>query len=439
MKKDTFSSVSVINIGCRLNQAEGDQLKLLLTYLCRKQNAETGCLKTILSSDKELQIINTCAVTAQAARTSFKHIKRAIKKSNRQVVVTGCLASIAKDKLMSLSGVDAVITQDEKVRLLEDSLINLPDSRFSILPNRTRPIVKIQDGCPNECSFCIVRLIRGKPKSRPLQSILNEISHLVNLGYKEIVLTGLNLGAYGNDFPNKVSLVSLLKSLPDNSCRFRLSSIEPDTLIASSLYGLADAFYDLWTSKRLCRHLHIPLQSGDNNILKLMRRKYTVEEYCKLIDTVYTKIPDVNIGTDIIVGFPNEDNKAFENTIKIVESLPFGYLHIFPYSHRPQTPASNLPDNVPRKVKKERVNILRDISKKKATAFRNRFINRELEFLIESTAYQLCESQCLEENDKFSSQRKTTVTAISDNYIKLTLPKTLHYQPGNLYRIKIEV
>ncbi|MCX7785448.1 MAG: MiaB/RimO family radical SAM methylthiotransferase [candidate division WOR-3 bacterium] len=454
-----MASVSVINIGCRLNQAEGDRLLSVFhsqlstfhvpLFPCPADTAMQRffCIPQVIRPEffdkKELCIINTCAVTEQAVRTSLKHIKRWAKKTNCRVIVTGCLASIAKLKLQNIPGVDAVITQDEKVALLENTLANQPNYQVLSLPKRTRPLVKIQDGCPNECSFCIVRLIRGTPRSRSLTSILNEIADLVECGYKEIVLTGLNLGAYGRDFTNdylqtvfsgiesqtKVPLIALLKSLPDNNCRFRLSSIEPDILITS--FSVLSEFCDLWTSKRLCRHLHIPLQSGDNNILKLMRRKYTVEEYCNLIDKVYSKIPDVNIGTDIIVGFPNEDAKAFENTLKVVESLPLGYLHIFPYSVRPQTSASHLPDNVPQEEKKERVRILRDLSKKKANNFKKQFIGQELEFLVE-------QKPCLRPNINKAGNMMPVINALSDNYIRITLSPSEKYQPGNLYRIKVE-
>lgn len=498
-EKQFWHTVSVINIGCRLNQAEGD--KLLSVFRLPAPNNPLSVLgilpsETISPSSsqkKVLRIINTCAVTKQAVQTSLKHIRRAIKKSNCRVIVTGCWASIAQKELLKIPGVDGVITQKEKISLIETwekFLGSIPSTHiddhsrdhsdsgriesFFRCP-RTRPIVKIQDGCANECSFCLVRLIRGTPRSRHLESILNEIDWLIDLGYKEIVLTGLNLTAYGQDWQKEISanylnldtniqihrenklartssvkspLIQLLRSLPDNSCRYRLSSIEPEIFISADNDSLLDDFLDLWSEKRLCRHLHIPLQSGDNNILKLMNRKYTVEDYCRLIDKIYERVPDINIGTDIIVGFPYENDTAFNETVKIIESLPLGYLHVFPYSVRAQTPASKFTDNVPFKVKKERVKILREISQKKSASFRKRFINRKLEFLIEAKPCSAGANQHRNENAELiydclsitdsESQSRITLTATSDNYIKLKLPKTNRYQPGNLYYIKIE-
>ncbi len=498
-EKQFWNTVSVINIGCRLNQAEGD--KLLSVFRLPAPNNPLSVLGILpsktnspsSSQKKELRIINTCAVTKQAVQTSLKHIRRAIKKNNCQVIVTGCWASIAQKELLKIPGVDGVITQKEKISLIEtwekflgSISLNHIEAHSCGYSNsdriksffrcpRTRPIVKIQDGCANECSFCLVRLIRGTPRSRPLESIFNEINCLIDLGYKEIVLTGLNLTAYGQDWQKEIStnhlnldanihvykknnhdrtssvklpLIQLLRSLPDYNCRYRLGSVEPEIFISADNGSLLNDFLDLWSEKRLCRHLHIPLQSGDNNILKLMNRKYTVEDYCRLIDKIYERVPGINIGTDIIVGFPYENETAFNKTVKIIETLPLGYLHVFPYSVRPQTPASKFTDNVPFKVKKERVQILCEISQKKSASFRNRFINRKLEFLIEAKPCSAGANQhrnekaeliynCLSITDS-ESQGSITLTATSDNYIKLKLPKTNQYQPGNLYYIKIE-
>jgi threonylcarbamoyladenosine tRNA methylthiotransferase MtaB len=384
--------VRVITVGCRLNQAEGNRLANLSLVL--EQNS-------VLGSD--LVIVNTCAVTREATSTSWKMIRRCInnsilKNKNSKLIVTGCLATIERDKMLSTPGIDAVITQKEKVDLLE-----LNKNPAALLNNnRSRPNVKIQDGCPNQCSFCIACTIRGKPKSVVPRAVLDEITVLSNAGYQEIVLTGLNLGSYGIDID--YSLAELLESFDYNSYRIRLSSIEPETI--------NDELLNLWQTKRLCRHLHIPLQSGDDKILKQMQRKYTVDEYRRLFNKVFNKIPDVNIGADVIVGFPGEDEPAFNNTLKLIEELPFGYLHVFPYSPRPGTESAKFIDNVKPEEKKERVRILREISIRKRQLLKNQFINRTLEVVAE-------------ENN----------IGLTDNYIRISIPESSNYQKGHIYNL----
>jgi threonylcarbamoyladenosine tRNA methylthiotransferase MtaB len=321
-----------------------------------------------------------------------------LKNKNSKLIVTGCLATIERDKMLSTPGIDAVITQKEKVDLLE-----LNKNPAALLNNnRSRPNVKIQDGCPNQCSFCIACTIRGKPKSVVPRAVLDEITVLSNAGYQEIVLTGLNLGSYGIDID--YSLAELLESFDYNSYRIRLSSIEPETI--------NDELLNLWQTKRLCRHLHIPLQSGDDKILKQMQRKYTVDEYRRLFNKVFNKIPDVNIGADVIVGFPGEDEPAFNNTLKLIEELPFGYLHVFPYSPRPGTESAKFIDNVKPEEKKERVRILREISIRKRQLLKNQFINRTLEVVAE-------------ENN----------IGLTDNYIRISIPESSNYQKGHIYNL----
>ncbi len=399
--------IRVITVGCRLNQAESNQLtglkpEQLKDYFTSNQQSD-------FDKANNLIIINTCAVTREATSTSWKMIRRAIKSKPDQpeskVVVTGCLASIEKDKMLATAGIDAVIPQKEKVKLIDtlfDESSNLKSLNYTFANNRTRPIIKIQDGCPNQCSFCIASTIRGKPKSVPLDSVLNEIKSLSETGYKELVLTGLNLGSYGIDINS--SLTELIKQINFNSYRIRLSSIEPDTI--------SDDLLDLWQTKRLCRHLHISMQSGDPMILKQMNRKYSPDQFHKLIDMVYNKILDINIGTDIIVGFPNETEQAFNNTLKLVEELPFGYLHVFPFSPRPNTEAAKLVDNVKPADKKVRVHILKEISNKKRQEFHKRFISRELEVIVENKN-----------------------SALSDNYIRIILPDNTDHLKGQLYNI----
>jgi len=414
--------IQVITIGCRLNQSEGEQLKRLPLTAFRINNSSeqrvagseefnsTSILSTHYSLLNHICIVNTCAVTREAVSTSWKMIRRQIKNSkpktqNSKLIVTGCLVTLEREKMLAMSGIDAVLTQEEKVSLLEKKLGDAElSSAPCIIPSRSRPVIKIQDGCANECSFCVARVIRGRPKSVAPQIIIDEINRVTNLGYQEVVLTGLNLGRYGKDIG--YSLTQLIQSLPTNSYRVRLSSTEPDTI--------TDELLDLWRTKRLCRHLHIPLQSGDNRILKLMQRKYCRESYIELIEKVISKIPGINIGTDVIVGFPQEDETALKNTINLIEKLPFGYLHVFPYSSRPGTEARKLLDTVNVEKKKERVRILREIADKKKQVFRERFKGSVLEVLVE-------------ENQN----------GLTDNYIRVTIPQHGNYYKGQLYKLVV--
>jgi len=369
-------------IGCRLNQAEGD----ILHPFDFNHNQNTI-------------IVNTCAVTQEAVRTSWKMIRRNIanKTADTRLIVTGCLATLEQAKMLDYPGIDKVITQNQKVEL-----INAAPVLTNSFLKRSRPIIKVQDGCPNRCSFCIASVIRGYPKSIPAQIVIDKVNNLVSRGYQEVVLTGLNLGAYGVDINS--SLIELLKNINTDSFRVRLSSIQPDTI--------TDQLLDLWLSKRLCWHLHVPIQSGDDRILKLMHRKYTVDNYCRLIDKIDQQVPGVNIGTDIIVGFPSEDESSFNKTLKIVEQLPFGYLHVFPYSMRTGTAAAELKDDVSPQVKKERVRILKAISKAKQEKFRSRFANTTMSVVAE-------EKNC----------------GLTDNYLRLPLPQAENYRKGKIYEI----
>ncbi len=403
--------VQVINIGCRLNQTEGEQLKHLPPALLGEE----------VESDNHICFINTCAVTREAVSTSWKMIRRQIKNSklkfatagqNSKLIVTGCLATLEREKMLATPGIDAVLTQEEKVSLLEKKLGDVGDPELdsgqgsapACIPSRSRPVIKIQDGCANVCSFCVARIIRGSPKSVAPQIIIDEINRLTNLGYQEVVFTGLNLGCYGKDI--SYSLTQLIQSLPTNSYRVRLSSLEPDTI--------TDELLDLWKIKRLCRHLHIPLQSGDDRILKMMRRKYSTDDYRQLIEKVISKIPGINIGTDVMVGFPEENETAFKNTLNLVEEMPFGYLHVFPYSSRPGTESAKLLDTVNIEKKKERVRILREIADKKKRLFRERFNQSVLEVLVEKNQ-----------------------NGLTDNYIHVIIPQHSDFHKGQLYKLTV--
>jgi len=470
--------IQVITIGCRLNQSEGEQLKRLPLTVYREHLPQMstdeyeGKKKKIsvyisglflesgkreAGSDNHICIVNTCAVTREAVSTSWKMIRRQIKNLKSEMlnsvqhldsklIVTGCLATLEREKMLAMSGIDAVLTQEEKVSLLEKKplmdtdkkereLNSICASSVAYLPSRSRPVIKIQDGCANECSFCVARVIRGRPKSVVPQIIIDEINRLTDLGYQEVVFTGLNLGCYGKDIG--YSLTQLIQSLPTNTYRVRLSSLEPDTITDE----LLDPALYVQGRGRLCRHLHIPLQSGDNRTLKLMQRKYTRDSYRQLIEKIISKIPGINIGTDVIVGFPQEDESAFRNTLNLIEELPFGYLHVFPYSSRPGTESAKLQDTVNIEKKKERVRILRQIADKKKRLFRERFKQSVLEVLVEESRKQNAEKRRYNgiDSDKICENLRPMLhqNGLTDNYIRVTIPQHGTYHKGQLYKLVV--
>ena len=380
-----MSRAAVVTIGCRLNQSEGDALRTLLlnqgNQVVAKVDWELENTEGAAENDSDVHlldtcIINTCAVTERAARTSIKWIHRiAGFKPKPRLIVTGCLAEADTERLKRIPGVDEVITQTAKVKLIE---------KCSILPSRTRAFLKIQDGCVNRCTYCLPAQIRGDPVSKPISIVEKEVKDLVAKGYQEIVLVGLNLGSYGSDL--RKSLFELLEKLSKitGEFRIRLGCLEPD--------GFDDRILERFEEFRLCRHLHIPLQSGDDKILGLMQRKYTITEYRALIDRIIERIPDINLGTDLMTGFPEEDELSFNQTLTFIRDLPIGYLHVFPYSPRPGTAADKIKETVRPAQKKERVNILRTLSREKSLDYRRRFLNEVVEVIIEPKLWLMADN-----------------------------------------------
>jgi threonylcarbamoyladenosine tRNA methylthiotransferase MtaB len=389
-------SAAVITIGCRLNQAEGDALRTLLqqhgnqviTKFCSQcTNSEKSEKNLFGAQTLNTCIINTCAVTERASSTSVKWIRRIASLSPKpRLVVTGCLAQTEPERLKRIEGVDEVFNQSDKAKLIE----NCP-----ILPSRTRAFLKIQDGCWNRCTYCLPSRIRGAPISKPIPIVKQEVRELIEKGYQEIVLVGLNLSLYGMD--SGTSLIALLENLIqiDGEFRIRLGSLEPDkiddemrSIGGDMLHQLIERFDEF----RLCHHLHIPLQSGDDRILSLMRRKYTIARYQNLIEKIVCRIPDINIGTDLIIGFHWENDETFNKTLDLVKKFPFGYLHVFPYSPRPGTEAFSIRETVSHKEKKERVNTLCALSREKSLNFRRRFLNKVLPVIIEQRRWAMSDN-----------------------------------------------
>jgi threonylcarbamoyladenosine tRNA methylthiotransferase MtaB len=312
-----------------------------------------------------------------------------------QVIVTGCYAQHAPDAISALSERIHLLGNPEKsairtrlAEILGEETTNTPGAGenaagAAALPcffKRTRAFLKIQDGCSNSCSYCIVPQVRGPGRSLPLAEVLRQAAARAQSGYRELVLTGIHLGAYGADLHPAQSLCDLLAVLAaDNSLsetRIRLSSIEPQEFSDELIALLARA-------AQACPHLHIPLQSGDETVLQNMNRNYTPAFFRELIEKLVSALPRVNIGVDVIAGFPGETDAQFQNTLHFIQELPIGYLHVFPYSRRPGTPAASFSRQVLEKIKKERTSLLREESAKKKRRFYSSFLQQELQVLIE--------------------------------------------------------
>ncbi len=374
MKKKVFSHFS---LGCKVNQAEMDSLHRLLL--------QNGWQTASPSEKADLCIINTCTVTSMADRKSRQKIRRVINDNpDAFIIVTGCYAENSKEEVEQIEGVSLVLGNEEKCFLpeilKEKSIIEhtVFDSGYSdfIHEGRTRVFVKVQEGCENFCSYCIIPYVRGKIKSVPPGEVIERVKNLSLNGYKEIVLTGINLGTYGHDTGsiNLTELLDLICSTTDIK-RLRLSSVEPD---------INGKFLDLFLKyKNLCPHLHIPLQHGHNKILHAMNRHYTVEQYRELINMARTKIPDLAVTTDVMTGFPGEEDEYFYATRDLIEELQFARLHVFCYSPREGTAAFAFPGQIDEKIKHERSKILIKTGEAMVEKFYKKFIGRTMDVLFE--------------------------------------------------------
>jgi threonylcarbamoyladenosine tRNA methylthiotransferase MtaB len=382
--------VGLTTLGCKVNQFESAALAEALQ--------ENNFSLVPFNSFADIYIINTCTVTASSDYQARQLINRVHRINPRaKIIVTGCYAQIASAALSQIEGVSLVVGNDQKkniVRLLVEDLEQSPrifvddifqEAEFCVMPvagfhGRTRAFLKIQDGCNSFCSYCIVPFARGKSRSMPVPDVLTALTGFDRDGYKEIVLTGIHLGIFGHDLRPAVNLSQLFHRLLEQrwNARFRLSSIEPRE-ITSDLLKIFDR------TDQLCPHLHIPLQSGDDNVLRLMKRNYDTRFYRNLIEKVCSAAGNIAIGVDVMVGFPSESDKQFENTLNFLRDLPLAYLHVFPYSERPGTLAQKLEPKITAAVKKERAAILRDLSTQKREKFALRFLGKTLNVLVEKT------------------------------------------------------
>ena len=372
----------VQNFGCRATQADGAALETQLS--ARGLEA---------ASDRrhaDLVVLNTCTVTSAADEDVRQTLRRVHRENpNARILVTGCYAQRAPEELAAMPGVEWVVGNSHKTQIAE--LLSSTPYHGNILVgdifaqqdflsapvedaagDRTRPNLKIQDGCNNRCSFCIIPFVRGRSRSAPADQVVDQVRGL-SRRYREVVLSGINLGRWGREPGSPIRLTGLVRRLLDETGieRLRLSSVEPMDF-SDDLLGL------MASSPRIARHVHAPLQSGSDRILRRMHRKYRPRHYADRIWKARHLMPDCAVGADVMVGFPGETAADFEDSRRFIESLPFTYLHVFTYSERPGTPAAALPEQVPVAVRKERNRVLRDLAARKNLEFRRAMVGRRL-------------------------------------------------------------
>ena len=370
----------IVNLGCKVNAYESKVMSDLLD----NANFYKGSI-----DDADIYIINTCFVTNVAENKSFQMIRRCLNKKHKVIVVCGCLSQIKSDEVLKLA--DIVIGNKDKTKIVDyinsylennnkiSKIYDLSNVEFEDMSlnnfDKTRAFVKIQDGCNNFCSYCIIPYTRGGLRNKKKEDVLEEIKTLVKNGHKEVVLTGIHTGNYNNkeyDFSNLLSDIVKIKGLE----RLRISSIEITEINSKVL----EVFKN---SKVLVDHIHIPLQSGSNEILKLMNRKYDKEYFINKINEIRSIRPLISITTDVIVGFPYETEELFLETIDTINKVGFSKLHVFPYSKREGTPAASMENQVDEFIKKQRVHSLLELSKKLELDYYNKFINSEVTFIPE--------------------------------------------------------
>jgi len=447
----TVASFYVENFGCRATQADGAAIE--------RQFQERGLTRAPAPALSEIVILNTCTVTASAdqdARAAIRRIHR--ENPGCQIVVTGCYAQRAPEEVASLPGVAHVIGNSHKHQLAEIVVASRqPDAaasnatRSGFVPlsrltpparseifvsdifahtellaapvfdaagpgtnsDRTRPNLKVQDGCNNRCSFCVIPSVRGQSRSLPLNHVLSEVNALVNAGYREVVISGINLGRWGRDLARPLRFEDLVQEIlgQTNLEKLRLSSIEPmdwsDELIRM-----------MGRSPRIAKHAHVPMQSGSDRVLRAMHRKYRPWHYREKLEKIRAVMPTAAIGADVMVGFPGESESDFQETRLMIEELPFTYLHVFTYSSRPGTPAAAMRNQIPVQVARERNRILRDLAAEKKLAFMRTFAGKTVEAIT------------LNVSDGKSTE------ALTDNYLKLRLAG--HHEPNRWLKAQVD-
>jgi threonylcarbamoyladenosine tRNA methylthiotransferase MtaB len=385
-------------VGCRLNQSEIETLA--------RQFRAAGHGIVASASEADMVVVNTCAVISEAAADSRQKVRQAARAGVDEIVVTGCWSTLAPAEAAALPGVRHVVANEQK-DLLVPQVLGLPAETFdreplqrAPLPGlhlRTRAFIKVQDGCDNHCTFCITTIARGAGKSRPAADVIADIRASLAGGAQEIVLTGVHLGSWGQDFG--LHLQDLIKQILDETDvpRLRLSSLEP--------WDLSADFFSLWNNPRLCRHLHLPLQSGAESTLKRMARKTTPTSFRELVAAARAVAPDAAITTDIIAGFPGETEEEFAETLAFVREMDFAGAHVFTYSPRPGTGAARMKGQVEKSTRKTRSAQLRALVAESARAYAARFLGQTRRVLWESAM----------QNDTHGWQ----MSGLTDNYLRV--------------------
>ena len=423
-----MKTVAFHTLGCKVNAYETEAIWQMFKKADYK--------RVEFEEEADVYVINTCTVTNTGDRKSRQMIRRAIRRNPDAVIaVTGCYAQTSPAEVAAIPGVDVVVGTQGREKLIdyveqymrEREPINavgniMKQRKFEELDvpsfsDQTRAYLKIQEGCNNFCTFCIIPWAKGLSRSRQPENVLKQARQLVDAGYKEIVLTGIHTGGYGDDFED-YKLADLLWDLDkiEGLKRIRISSIEASQ-IDDRVIEVLNA------SEKMCRHLHIPLQAGDDAVLKRMRRKYTTEEYREKIMKLHEAMPDVAITTDVIVGFPGETEEQFERGYRFIEDLKMYQLHVFPYSKRTGTPAARMPDQVPEEVKHERVRKLIELSKRLTVKYARRFVGEVVEVIPEQPFKEDPDSGLY--------------MGYSDNYLQVVFPADPEWV-GKVCRVKID-
>jgi threonylcarbamoyladenosine tRNA methylthiotransferase MtaB len=394
--------VSILTLGCKVNQSESSFIESNLFNL--------GFSIVNLSEQPDYCIVNTCTVTSKSDYQSRQLIRRAVR-SGAKVIATGCYSQLSPDEIKKIDRTIEIIQHSDKCSIIK-ILTGYNASNNLIYSNRSRPYVKVQDGCNGSCSYCIVPKARGKSHSMTISDIAEIVAEFSLNGYKEVILTGIHLGSYGYDLKPKLKLSNLLITLLEktNIERIRLSSIEANE-VDNDLIALLK-------EKRVCCHVHIPLQSGDDRVLKLMNRMYKARDFYHIIEKILKNVPDIAIGTDVIVGFPGEGEKEFSNTRHLLDILPITYMHIFPFSSRPNTLASKMGNQVHSMVKKERFTELNTLNIKKRKTYMNLQTGKALDVIIEEHGTE------------------STSIGTSGNYLKVRL-YSKEYSKKSLVQVRI--
>jgi len=424
-----MATVAFHTLGCKVNHYETEAVWQLFK--------DQGYERVDFERQADVYVINTCTVTNTGDKKSRQVIRRAIRKNDNAVIcVTGCYAQTSPAEIMEIPGVDIVVGTQDRVKMLEyieqykkerqpiNGVTNIMKTRVyeeldvPAFTDRTRASLKIQEGCNNFCTFCIIPWARGLMRSRDPEEVINQAQQLVDAGYKEIVLTGIHTGGYGEDMKD-YNLAMLLRELDKRVRglkRIRISSIEASQITDDVIDVLNE-------SDKIVRHLHVPLQSGSDSVLKRMRRKYTMEFYKERVERIKKALPGLAITSDVIVGFPGETDEEFMETYRAIQEIGFSELHVFPYSKRTGTPAARMDDQVDDEVKNDRVHQLIELSNQQAKEYASQYENEVLEVIPE-------------EKFKKDDDQDNRYVGYTDNYLKVIFEAS-EDMVGEIVRVKL--